>query len=486
MALWLLGFVMMMIFWYLQWWRISKAVRSAQPLLEGREVELLRKVEGTARLMRPVQMLSSTHSMEPGVFGILRPVLLWPDGISGHLDDAHLKSVLAHEVCHVQRRDNLTSVIHMLVEAIFWFHPLVWWMGGQLVKERERACDENVLLVCGQPGVYAESILKVCEYCVESPLTCVSGVTGADLKLRVKQIMTGGVMYRLTLAKKLLLLAMALTVVAIPIVLGQADPAKTTTASQGTDADAPMIVFDVASIRLNKSGSGAAGFGFGSGGDRFRAVNTTFLQLVGMAYGFNTFMSGADRIKGAPGWLRSEHYDIEAKVADSDVAKLHNLTPEQQMYLLKPLLANRLKLQAHLETMERSEYALVIAKSGPKLQEAVAGATYPDLPGGGAGGPGRVSFGRGDWILQGMTLSQLAHALSRESGRDVVDRTALKGKYDIHLKFSPEQGPSTAVPADEEPSIFAALEEQLGLRLEPTKGRVEYLVIDHVERPSPN
>ena len=117
-----------------------------------------------ARLPRSVPLLPSRSSMEPGVFGIIRPVLLWPEGIARHMDDAHLESVLAHEVCHVQRRDNLTSAIHMLVEAIFWFHPLVWWMGARLEEERERACDEEVLQLGNPPQVYAESILKTCEF----------------------------------------------------------------------------------------------------------------------------------------------------------------------------------------------------------------------------------------------------------------------------------------------------------------------------------
>ena len=133
-AVWLTGSITMLIFWCLQWGRISRLVRSAKPLIEGREVDLLRKAELVARLPRSVPLLSSGNSMEPGVFGIIRPVLLWPEGIVRHMDDAHLESVLAHEVCHVQRRDNLTSAIHMLVEAIFWFHPVVWWMERQLVK----------------------------------------------------------------------------------------------------------------------------------------------------------------------------------------------------------------------------------------------------------------------------------------------------------------------------------------------------------------
>jgi bla regulator protein BlaR1 len=87
--------------------------------------------------------------------------LLWPLGISERFEDEHLVSILAHELCHVRRRDNLTAAIHMLVESIFWFHPLIWWLGAPLVDERERACDEDVLQRGVQRQVYAESILKV-------------------------------------------------------------------------------------------------------------------------------------------------------------------------------------------------------------------------------------------------------------------------------------------------------------------------------------
>ncbi len=95
----------------------------------------------------------------------------------------------------------------MLVEAIFWFHPLVWWMGARLEEERERACDEEVSLLCNQPNVYAESILRVCKFCSESPLACVPGISLGDLKKRIMQIMTDRVVRKLGLGKKLLLLS---------------------------------------------------------------------------------------------------------------------------------------------------------------------------------------------------------------------------------------------------------------------------------------
>src|ERR1035438_281396 len=113
----------------------------------------------------------------------------------------------------------MAAAVHMVVEAIFWFRPLVWWLGSRLVEERERACDEEVLQLGSEPSVYAESILKVCEFCVESPLACVSGVTGADLSKRVRSIMTLR-LRRLGIAGKMALAALALAAIAAPVAFG--------------------------------------------------------------------------------------------------------------------------------------------------------------------------------------------------------------------------------------------------------------------------
>jgi uncharacterized protein (TIGR03435 family) len=226
MAVWLSGFITMMSFWCVQWRRISRLVGSARLSIEGREVDLLRKAERAARLPRSVPLLSSSNSMEPGVFGIIHPVLLWPEGIARHMDDAHLTSVLAHEVCHVQRRDNLTSAIHMVVEAIFWFHPVVWWIERQLVKEREGACDEAVLQLGNEAAVYAESILDVCKFYVESPFACMSGVTGSELKQRITRILSGQGVRKLDLRRKGMLALTCVLAVGVPLAAGFLSPAN--------------------------------------------------------------------------------------------------------------------------------------------------------------------------------------------------------------------------------------------------------------------
>jgi beta-lactamase regulating signal transducer with metallopeptidase domain/parvulin-like peptidyl-prolyl isomerase len=219
-AVWLCGFVAVIFVWYLRWRRISSAVRKAVPLREGREAEMLRRLGSIGGARKPIEILLSRTSLEPGIFGIARPVLIWPEGISARLEDAHLEAILAHELWHVRRRDNLAAAIHMLVEAIFWFYPLVWWLGARLVAERERACDEEVLASGSDRQVYAESILKICEFCLGSPLACVSGVTGADLKKRMVYIMTNSIARELDFSRKLLLSVAAFAAVAAPIAFG--------------------------------------------------------------------------------------------------------------------------------------------------------------------------------------------------------------------------------------------------------------------------
>jgi TonB family protein len=123
------------------------------------------------------------------VLGVLQPKLLWPERLSDRLTDAELDSLLAHEMCHVRRRDNLSAMIHVVVETLFWFHPAVWWVGSRLVSERERACDEEVLQMGADNRSYAEGILKVCSFGFRAPVAFVAGVGGPRLADRIEWIL---------------------------------------------------------------------------------------------------------------------------------------------------------------------------------------------------------------------------------------------------------------------------------------------------------
>jgi VWFA-related protein len=203
-AVWTCGFVAIVLIRLRGWQRVRAALQASVPL----------------DIASAIEIRSARGLLEPGVVGFVRPVLLLPDGIVERLSTEQLEAVLAHELCHVHRRDNLLSAFHMLVEAIFWFHPLVWWVGARLVEERERACDESVLSLGSEPRTYAEAILGVCELYVESPLACVSGVTGADLKKRIEAIMNNRIGLGLNFAKKLLLTSAGAMALAGPVILG--------------------------------------------------------------------------------------------------------------------------------------------------------------------------------------------------------------------------------------------------------------------------
>jgi hypothetical protein len=154
------------------------------------------------------------------VFGWLRPVLFLPEGIEKHLSAEQLEGVIAHEISHVRRRDNLFAAVHALVEAVFWFHPLVWWIGARLLEERERACDEEVLAGGSQPIAYAEGILRTCRLYLEWPAPCMSGVTGADLKERIVRITSRMKGRNLGPGQKALLVFAGALAITAPVVLG--------------------------------------------------------------------------------------------------------------------------------------------------------------------------------------------------------------------------------------------------------------------------
>jgi beta-lactamase regulating signal transducer with metallopeptidase domain len=204
LSLWLCGFLAIVFSWFRGWRQIRASVRASSRM----------------NLPAELPVLSSPRLLEPGVFGILHPVLLLPEGISDRLNPEQLRTILAHEICHLRRHDNLTAAIHMVVEALFWFHPAVWWIQARLLEERERACDEAVLQSGNESELYAESILNVCKFYVESPLACVSGVTGSDLKRRIVRIMEEQMGKKLDLGRKILLGLAATVVLAVPITFG--------------------------------------------------------------------------------------------------------------------------------------------------------------------------------------------------------------------------------------------------------------------------
>jgi len=278
-------------------------------------------------------------------------------------------------------------------------------------------------------------------------------------------------MPKLTKGCKYLLLAASL--------LALAAPAQSASPAQTEAQAAKPPAFDVISIRPTKSSpqpSSDGSFSFSSRTglrtlpDGFSASNIDLKTLIASAYGVKP-----DQISGGPGWVASNHYDIEAKVVAANGATPQPLTREQRNLMLRSLLADRFKLAVHNETKELPVFDLVVAKNGPKLQPA-----KPDEP-----SKSSMSMGGSEQLTAtAIQLSALATQLSYQLHSPVIDKTGLTGAYDITLQWTPDQ--ATASPDSPGPSIFTAVQEQLGLKLVPSKGPVETLVIDHAEPPTEN
>ena len=228
-----------------------------------------------------------------------------------------------------------------------------------------------------------------------------------------------------------------------------------------TFAQTPQA-FDVASIRPNHSGSTDSNVDSTAGG-RLTVTNETLRELIKLAFSVKDY-----QISGAPGWIDSERYDIVAKTASAV-----KLSLEDEKSLLRALLADRFAMKSHLETKEGIIYRLRIGKDGSKLTP------HDD----GTGTKARTSCGH---LLGGrVTTGVLATMLSRQLEHDVTDDTGLPGKYDFQLDWTPDAVACPGASADQ-PSIFTAVQQQLGLRLESAKGPVETLIIDHIQVPSDN
>jgi uncharacterized protein (TIGR03435 family) len=219
--------------------------------------------------------------------------------------------------------------------------------------------------------------------------------------------------------------------------------------------------FEVASIKPSNAEAGSSGISSGNG--RLTASNVTLKRCIMGAYAV-----GPNQVFGGPDWLDSDRFDILAK-AEEPVGD-HAL-----MAMLQTLLAERFKLALHREARPISVYVLEIAKNGPKLEK-------------GDGLGAKTSNGRGNIVATNASMDRFAEILSRQMDLPVVNQTGLDGVFNVKLQWTPES--ATAKPPDgaalDGPSVFTAIQEQLGLRLHAQKAPVEVLVIDHVERPSEN
>lgn len=265
------------------------------------------------------------------------------------------------------------------------------------------------------------------------------------------------------------------------------------------------VSFEAASIKPNKSGETSTSVGPQPGG-RFTATNAPLALLLTMAYQLQPF-----QVQRAPGWTRTDRFDVAARLdGDPPPVPFGGPEPDRMMLALRTLLADRFKLETHWETHELPIYALVLARAdrklGPNMRSAsvdCAALRAASLAAAREGRvinpntPDRVACGMrtnsGRFQFGGYPLSLFANGLAGQVGRIVVDRTGLEGNWDFEFTFTPERvrqqslaGGATPESDPSGPSLFTAIQEQLGLKLESTKGPVKVLVVDRVEQPSPD
>ena len=420
----------------------------------------------------------------PAVVGWLRPVVLEPVGALAGLPSEQVEALLLHELAHIRRHDYLVNLAQSAIEALLFYHPAVWWVSSQIRVERELCCDDMAVSAGGDAVVFARALAELeLESARPSHLNAAAmAATGGSPAHRIARLLghsrpeSSGFSGPGIIAAATLLAVTAFALFAQP---------------------AARPKFEVASIKPSTER------GFMVRPLPGRLIATASLRvLMQNAYAMQPF-----QIVGGPDWINSERYEIEAK-ADGNASRA------QMFLMLQSLLEDRFHLKIHRETKELPAYALVAARSGLKLPTPKEGSCVdpaadasPDWYGGRVAPPqpGPPPLARcGDVKvvleptgarLQGgkVGMPELTRMLSLSLGRAVIDKTGFTELFDVKLDFTADETTAALPPPPPgtqheftSPSILVALQEQMGLRLEATRGPVEVIVVDQVERPSAN
>ncbi|HXR97296.1 MAG TPA: TIGR03435 family protein [Terriglobales bacterium] len=409
--IWSAGSLALALRWLLAWRRLCSIARAAT-VMPG--------------IAPGLTALAAEAAVEPGIFGILHPVLVLPAGIHDRLTPPQFNAVIAHELAHVRRRDNLWSALHMLAETLFWFHPFVWMIGARLITERERACDQAALAQGIETSDYATGVIEVCRFYVESPLACAAGISGGELKARLRQILDARPARRLGRLPAALLLLSAAAILALPLAAGALVHSLT---PRGQSRSA----FTLSSTRLTLS-------------------DVSVSQAIQLAYGLQPY-----QLQG-PAWLESARFSLALQPGGAS-----------SIQLLQGRLQRTYRLAMHHEDVTRESFALV---------RTPAASTFWQPPPGKDGVRDIARFRLMDRqaSIDGVVhTSQLAELLSRVLRRPVLDDTGLPADAVAHLH---------GLSAAPTPALWSQqLQQKLGLRLEPGRATIQVTVIDHASKP---
>jgi len=477
-AAWIAGAI---VFWIrlIAGWMAAARIRSTQVRPAPPDwQQALNRLRARVGVARPVRLLISALVQTPAVVGWLKPVVLVPIGALTGLPSEQIEALLIHELAHIRRHDYLVNILQSVAEALLFYHPAVWWVSSHIRAEREMCCDDVAVSLTGDVFTYASALAEL-EASRPAHFHAAVAANGGSLADRIGRLLGQSRPVSRTLPGPAVLVTAILVMIAAYGMFAQS-------------ADSPR--FGVASIKRGLEFTLEVPMGISPRpGGRLTTTNAPLNYLIQRAYGVEAY-----QIAGGPAWVNSDGYDIDAKPESS--------ADQKQMWLmLRALLADRFQLKLHRETRDLPVYALTATKGGPRLPAPKGGPcneTMPPPPGPGQPrpsppcGPGIFKAGTG-LTMHGLnlTMAKFTEFLGKMIGRDVIDRTGFTRKFDLQLDFAFDDAitglphpPASDQPADSaaRPTIFTAIQQQLGLKLESTKGPVEVLVIDHVERPTEN
>lgn len=495
--LWLLAIWMFAAAWQLA--RLARGVASVRRL-KARAQPMLRDAL-PARLRRRVQLLTSAEIASPVAVGYRHPAVVVPPELLAQLEDGEKRDVLLHEMAHLARYDDWMALATHAVAALLILHPLAAIAMRQIEREREIACDDFVVAQTGSARSYARSLARLHDLRWSTGTRLLAaGILGRNSSLgnRIESLLRRSRKFSArpslaSLGVSALLLAALLG--AGGLIPGWLAIAQTKVTSWPS--------FEVVSIRPHRpSGRSIRRIMDHPNDGRFYATGVTVKVLIENAY-----HTEDAQVVGGPSWIDSERFDIQAKADSTTDAELQKLGLDQAMLvkrrMVQELLADRFGLKLHHETKDLRVYALMVAKHGLKIQEV----SKPGPVRGEVGGPPTPKTSPAQRYPGGATIFSsyqsmplFAQMLSRFLGVTVLDRTGLTGHYRFELSWMPGPGErfamggpnsASAVEASGQtppsgPSIFTALQEQLGLKLKLEKGTVDVAVIDHIEPPTPN
>jgi len=431
-------------------------------------------------LSLPVRLVVSSLVQVPTVVGWLRPVVLVPLGALTGLEPALIEALLAHELAHIRRHDYLVNVLQGVVEALLFYHPAVWLVSGDMRRERELCCDDIAVSLCGDPLTYVRALTEL-ESCRPNHLNPALAANGGSLSDRVARLL--GITRP---AAPMTMPTPGSAVIAV-LVVAALILATQSKAQISVVAASSLPAFETASIKPSDPDS-ALKIDFAAGGRLF-VTHATLRFLMKIAYDISD-----DQIIGGPAWLNSTRFDIQAKPATATGGDPQSMTQEQILVFHEPirlrlqrLLADRFQLELRKESKPMPIFALVAAKNGPKMKRDSTPGDAELKTGG----------GRGILTASRVDMPMLAHFLSEgQVGRPVTDMTGFTGKFDFRLEWTPDPSlnPSAAgaSPNQQPPvdpggiSIFTALQQQLGLRLDARTGTADVVVVTRAELPSAN